>query len=639
MTTPRPTTPTWHFTPMTPGELNVDPFEREFFATEVLHSKCDALVREVVQNALDAAAADDAPVRVRFRLGGLPATASERYLGPLWRHAEAALSGEAPLPDPDDRMRYLVVEDFGTRGLDGDPRQYEDTDPAPGVPRNDFFYFWRNVGRSQKETLDRGRWGLGKTVLAASSAVQAFFGLTRRLRDGRALLMGQAVLKIHRLADVRYRPYGYFGLAEQDLCLPVEDPGALDRFADDFTLTRRDEPGLSLVIPFPDREIGQDTLVGAVVRHYFHPLVSGKLAVTVEEASRTVRLDRDSLTSFPPHADRDELRRVWPLLELARWDVDAEPEARFELPVPPAGQRPRFEPEQLPADLVAAMRRRYDAGQRVAVDAGVVVQRQGGQRQLGRLRLLLERIEGNHAGEGHFVRQGITVANAGARRPRGARWLMVIDDAHLSTFLGDAENPAHTEWQRSSPKFKEKYRRGPTTLDYVRGLPRNLVSLLSRPAAAREPDLLRGVFSLGEDAAVTTPRPTRPTRGPATELTTGTVAGSGAGALGEGGTLRLERRKAGFKLAGTVTDGAPRHLRLRIAYEVVRGNPFQRYSPLDFTLDREPIAMQAEGVTVGAVAGNAVDLQVTGPQFELTVTGFDEHRDLRIKVDRGEDAP
>jgi hypothetical protein len=212
----------------------------------------------------------------------------------------------------------------------------------------------------------------------------------------------------------------------------------------------------------------------------------------------------------------------------------------------------------------------------------------------------------------------------------------VVDDAHLSTFLGDAENPAHTEWQRSSPKFKEKYRRGPSTLDFVRGLPRNLVAVLSRPAGQREPDLLRGVFSLGEAAAVTAPRASRPGQEASAELTTGTT---GAGAFGEGGALRLERRRSGFKLAGTAGEGAPRQLRLRIAYEVVRGNPFGRYSPLDFALDREPIALETAGLVVGAVADNAMDLQITGQEFELTVTGFDEHRDLRIKVEPQEAPP
>ena len=47
--------PQWRFREMQPGEINVDPIEGEFFTTEAIGSITDALVREAVQNSLDAA--------------------------------------------------------------------------------------------------------------------------------------------------------------------------------------------------------------------------------------------------------------------------------------------------------------------------------------------------------------------------------------------------------------------------------------------------------------------------------------------------------------------------------------------------------------------------------------------------------
>ena len=57
--------PRWRFRRMQPGEINVDPIEGEFFSTEALGSITDALVRESIQNSLDA---DDGngPVTVFF---------------------------------------------------------------------------------------------------------------------------------------------------------------------------------------------------------------------------------------------------------------------------------------------------------------------------------------------------------------------------------------------------------------------------------------------------------------------------------------------------------------------------------------------------------------------------------------------
>ena len=44
----------WRFRRMLPGEMNIDPIESEFFSTEALDSMSDALVRESIQNSLDA---------------------------------------------------------------------------------------------------------------------------------------------------------------------------------------------------------------------------------------------------------------------------------------------------------------------------------------------------------------------------------------------------------------------------------------------------------------------------------------------------------------------------------------------------------------------------------------------------------
>jgi hypothetical protein len=138
----------WRFNTMNRGDMNTDPHEGEFFATETLGSIVDASVREAIQNSLDAAAGER--IRVRFRLGQAPHQARHRYLRELWPHVEAAAQETSQsLPDRASPLRYLVVEHERTRGLEGDPGQYEDD--AGEESRNDFYYFWRNVGRSRKQ--------------------------------------------------------------------------------------------------------------------------------------------------------------------------------------------------------------------------------------------------------------------------------------------------------------------------------------------------------------------------------------------------------------------------------------------------------------------------------------------------------
>jgi hypothetical protein len=92
---------------------------------------------------------------------------------------------------PQMPCRFLVVEDFGTTGLEGDTLLFRDPAPTDSSPQY-FYWFWRNIGRSGKTGDELGRWGLGKTVFRAASRVGCMFGLTIRKSDQRTILMGQA---------------------------------------------------------------------------------------------------------------------------------------------------------------------------------------------------------------------------------------------------------------------------------------------------------------------------------------------------------------------------------------------------------------------------------------------------------------
>jgi hypothetical protein len=74
-------TPTWRFRRMQPGEMNVDPIEGEFFSTEALDSLADALVRESIQNSLDARRLDET-LHVRFAFSGPDQESSKAKRGP-----------------------------------------------------------------------------------------------------------------------------------------------------------------------------------------------------------------------------------------------------------------------------------------------------------------------------------------------------------------------------------------------------------------------------------------------------------------------------------------------------------------------------------------------------------------------------
>jgi hypothetical protein len=247
----------WHFSELRPGDKTREPTLGEFFATDAIRDPAEALVREALQNSLDAGVKDGTgqpmetvEMRIFLATGGaaLAPNVIEEFFTGSWPHFQAPGNGLRNALARDERCAYLVIEDFGTSGLTGDVRQWYD---IPGS-KNSFFYFFRAEGRTGKGEEDRGRWGVGKYVFPRSSRANAFFGLTVRRDDNRRLLMGQAVLKTHACGAKHYKPDGGFGELDGELLLPVSDPALIDRFYSAFNLSRGSEPGLSIVIPWID---------------------------------------------------------------------------------------------------------------------------------------------------------------------------------------------------------------------------------------------------------------------------------------------------------------------------------------------------------------------------------------------------
>ncbi len=73
-----------------------------------------------------------------------------------------------------------------------------------------------------------------------------------------------------------------------------------------------------------------------------------------------------------------------------------------------------------------------------------------------------------------------------------------IDDAPLARLLGDAENPAHTDWDDSSSHFKGKYINGPATLRFVKNTVAEICQMLARDPSEEDP-LLLDVFPIATD--------------------------------------------------------------------------------------------------------------------------------------------
>lgn len=620
----------WHFKELRPGDKDRQPTQGEFFATDAISSVAEALVRESVQNSLDAGRESSGqPVRVRFYLAtgehALPAAKARKYFQDGWKHFTAEGNGLDDVPETGAACPFLVVEDFETTGLTGKVNQWRH---APGE-KNSFYYFFRTEGRSGKGEEDRGRWGIGKYVFPRSSRINAFVAVTVRADDEKRYLMGQAVLKSHTVGKKYFTPDGDYGRPNGDgLVLPVGERGFIEQFSKEFRLERSNEPGLSVVVPWVDEEITAQTLLRAVVEDYFFPILTGDLCVTVATGASEIEITKNSLGATSQSLGEDFAKKMLPLLQLANWAREyATAEVVRLKPANP--DRPKWESSLIPTELVPGLREKFRAGEKLAVEVPLTVRQRNVPDRESFFRIYLTN-DGSDDCAPVFIRDGIIISDVHGKWAQGVRSLVVVEHSALAKLLGDSENPAHTQWQKDREHFRHKYFYGKSYIDFVTQSVAMFVRYLNESDQQPDKDLLREIFSI----------PKKPESAEPKEKSRPRKRNKGEVVIDIPKVEPTKRRFTLSKVAGgfTVTRGAegapvPDALEIAVAYDRRRGSPLKKYSASDFKLGEKPITVEAEGLIVEERTLNRMVVKVTQAEFRLVVTGFDENRDLFVDVD------
>ena len=624
----------WSFRALRRADMNIDPVQGEFFAEQDI---ADRLVREALQNSLDARLDNgfDGPVEVRFsirRNNSLAAVKVEQYFRGLEPHLQASLESNAPGRDHLGQLNgqapapYLLIEDFNTTGLVGEIEQEHNLQDSDGPP-NDFYYFVRNVGRSGKRGVEGGSWGLGKWVFPDASRINTYFFYTKRADDQRTMFMGQSVLKSHQITSngvtTSHLPYGYYAEIDPDdgFQMPIQTPSKLQEASEDFQLHRSGQAGLSLVIPFPDQELSHDSLLRAVIRYYFYPILCHDLTVIISEDDKCTEVDLESVfdvvdcidwgsANIPP----SEMRNMFELAQSYRTLPDSE---RIELSPYDKTRAPTSLCERMDDDTLSSIRSRFELGDLLVFRVPVWVHPAGESAEASFFDFAVERMSGSTTSHTVYVRNNLAIPNAGAAIGSSppVRSLLIVQDLHLAKLMRDSEGPSHSRWSERAQKVREDYLRGPSTVRSVNGSVRDMIRCMTTSPEGIYRNLLTDYFKKPVRNVVNPPPPPPPPPPPSPVQVTQSLGGF---------TVRIQESNS--------SDVA--EYRIKVAYVVRRGDPFNRYDPRDFRLDAEPIQIESVDTQFRIIEPNEMVVEPTGLSPSLTVVGFDSNRDLYVRVDR-----
>ncbi len=596
------------------------------------------LLREILQNALDARLEPATPVTVcltRRALSGsgrafieelLPQEHIDRLKVSVPHLQSQALSAIDSC---------LVVEDFGTSGLTGAL-----DDPERDGRGENWNGFWFREGEGGKERgAGNGGAGQGKITYFSTSQVRTIFGFTVRANDrGFALFGASSFARDYQFGPHKWKRDAYWGMWQSEgsypVVLPVQADEAVNRFRTHLGLSRSTEQtGLSLVIPAP-KSFDEAEVVAITLAEFFVPIVRGDLVVKIGD----VTIDRSTVVALADSRLSDAKARelhtctTMGFREFAVQAIDRSRNNQVVSAKHVATPTELCEASFSQEDLVA-MRAAIQSEQMVSVRVNLTLKPKGAPAIPGHFDVHLHCPFDLDHPEQAVVRRDLLIGEepiGGGRLKQRARGLTLVSDAELSTLLLSAEEATHLRWNTRLPRLGEYYKSGPDVVGLVRNGMARLLDVLNEGHQGRDFRILAKYFSAPGEA---TPNPERGKRKPKgkqpvipREIPPATPKLLALEALQDGCRVRPAR-------SGALDQASlPISVTVEFAYEGLDKDAFSEYDPLDFDLVDNAFTIQSSGCGDIERKFNRLKFSVVDRIFDISVRGFDSRLRLRMRL-------
>ena len=390
----------WHFAEL--GENAGDEGPNSAMSQTFSQFPCSALVRESIQNSLDAVVDTSKPVKVCFNHREFEKSDYPQFFK-LQDNIKACLdyycdnvNAKRIYPrmvqyvKDNERIGFIRVEDFNTKGMTYDSNNKNTT----------FYAFVRSAGVSVKEAEGAGgSFGFGKAAFFVMSPINTIIVSTKNIND-ECFFEGVTRLCTHR-TDGKKR--SHMGFYDNNGGQPTSDPDLIPK------PFKRDETGTSIGITgvgYDEWSKSKEEIVKEVLRNFFVAIMQGKLVVIVDGRNSTdkgaITIDADNLDNL--------MKKEFPNLRDLRGDAPYNPRPYYEAI--------KDNSSHLEGDLPT----------------------------LGHVHAYFKEVPEN-ATSVIYMRKLFMKVNKLSRNLGNFNGVFICDDDKGNKILGDMENPEHNEWK------------------------------------------------------------------------------------------------------------------------------------------------------------------------------------------------
>lgn len=233
-----------------------------------------SIMRESIQNSLDAINDECEPVKVTFTIGKLNKNEYpnlfdiKKHIIACWQthhkdqQAEKLFRPMSSYIDKNDLIEYLKISDNNTNGMDFDANDLN----------CDFTSFVRAEGKSNKVKGSGGSFGFGKGAYYVLSTIKTLI-VSTMTKEGNTFFEGKTRLATHRLDGNSYTRDGFYN---QEYKTPVSSPNDIP------DLFKRVQPGTDIyiigLIKLPNRI---QEMIKSVLNNFWFSIHNNKLIVQV----------------------------------------------------------------------------------------------------------------------------------------------------------------------------------------------------------------------------------------------------------------------------------------------------------------------------------------------------------------------
>ncbi|MDE0472086.1 MAG: hypothetical protein OXH57_09110 [Ekhidna sp.] len=391
----------WHFDESGQAKTGPNDSIHETFKANPYYS----IVRESIQNSLDAALNDDEPVKISFEFSKLIKNDYpnlfdiKKHIIACWqthkkdKQAEKLFQPMSSYLDKNTEIEILKISDYNTKGMDN----------------SGFSSFVRFEGKSSKSSEGSGgSFGFGKGAYYALSKIKTIIVSTKTDR-GNVYFEGRTRLATHELDKKVYARDGFYNLDYEN---PVSHSDNIPNFF------KRSENGTDIyiigLIKSENSENRKEQMIKSVLNNFWLAVYEKKLIVTVDY----VKIDFDNLQQiidyhFPAEVEQSAEPEHWnpsPYFKAVKYAGSNEQYLVF--------------PENLPT--------------------------------LGNVKLYVYLNKGL-PNRTCYLRNPKMVVYKGRRRNliNGYVAVFVCDEEPGNTILKEMENPAHNEWKKENYKDED----------------------------------------------------------------------------------------------------------------------------------------------------------------------------------------